>query len=343
MFVNSVVKTRYLKLWLLTIYFLIILMIIVGGLTRLTDSGLSITKWELFTGILPPFTSDQWNIYFLEYKKIPEFIYLNSNITLNEFKVIFYWEYFHRLLARVVGLVSLIPLLYFVYKYRHETKNLSKYFVIFILVCAQGLLGWYMVESGLVERVDVSHFRLAAHLSLAFIILSLTFWYFLETIDIKSFEYKISNIFLTILLLVIFLQIILGAFLAGLDGGLIFNTWPDMNGKLLPDDSKFTDFFTYDALNTPSIIQFVHRKIAYILTFLVLYLNLIYIKKKLPATPLIVFDLTILFQIFLGVITLLSGAKILYASLHQIGSIFVVSSFLFIFYKNYKTNLQPLN
>ncbi len=343
MFVNSVVKTRAVKWWLLTIYFLLILMIIVGGLTRLTDSGLSITKWELFTGILPPFTSSQWNIYFLEYKKIPEFIYLNSNITLKEFKVIFYWEYFHRLLARIVGLVSLIPLLYFVYKYRNETKNLIKYFIIFILVCLQGVLGWYMVESGLIERVDVSHFRLAAHLSLAFIILSLTFWYLLETINIKSFDYKISNLFLTCLLLVIFLQIILGAFLAGLDGGLIFNTWPDMNGKIFPDDSKFADFLTYDALNSPSIIQFVHRKTAYVLTFLILYFNFIYIKKKLPLTPLIVFDLTILFQIFLGVITLLSGAKILYASLHQIGSIFVVSSFLFIFFKNFKTNLQPSN
>ena len=265
MFVNSVVKTRAVKWWLLTIYFLLILMIIVGGLTRLTDSGLSITKWELFTGILPPFTSSQWNIYFLEYKKIPEFIYLNSNITLKEFKVIFYWEYFHRLLARIVGLVSLIPLLYFVYKYRNETKNLIKYFIIFILVCLQGVLGWYMVESGLIERVDVSHFRLAAHLSLAFVILSLTFWYLLETINIKSFDYKISNLFLTCLLLVIFLQIILGAFLAGLDGGLIYNTWPDMNGDFLPNDSNAKLIFSLEAFSTPSIVQFIHRNIAYIL------------------------------------------------------------------------------
>ena len=141
----------------------------------------------------------------------------------------------------------------------------------------------------------------------------------------------------------IFFQIVLGAFLAGLDGGLIYNTWPDMNGKFLPDDVSIASFFSSESFNTPSIIQFIHRKMAYILFILILYLNVVYIYKKLPIINILVFDLAVLFQIFLGVITLLSGAKIFYASLHQIGSIVVVSSFLYICYKNINTNLQPSN
>ncbi len=339
MFVNSVIKNKPITLWLAIIYLLLILMIAIGGLTRLTDSGLSITQWELFKGILPPFTSSEWNIYFDKYKKIPEFIYLNSNITLSEFKIIFYWEYFHRLLGRFIGLFCLIPLLYFFYKYSHKKRSLYKYLSIFFLVCLQGAIGWYMVESGLVDRIDVSHYRLATHLSLAFIILSITFWYILENLKIDHFKYKIPFPLLSTILILIFLQIILGAFLAGLDGGLIYNTWPDMNGDFLPNDSNTNIFLSKEAFNTPSIVQFIHRKIAYLLLFFVLYFNFIYLKKKLPIMPLLIFNFAIFFQICLGIITLLSGAKILYASLHQIGSILVISSFIFIFYKNQKTNL----
>ena len=343
MFVNSDVKRSPITLWLISIYFLVVLMIIVGGLTRLTDSGLSITQWELFKGILPPFSKADWNIYFEQYKEIPEFIFLNSDITLNEFKIIFYWEYFHRLLGRFIGLLSILPLLFFLYKYQNDRASILKYFLLFFLICAQGFLGWYMVESGLVDRVDVSHYRLASHLCLAFVILSITFWYILERYKINSFDKKLPNLLLIIIFIFIFFQIILGAFLAGLDGGLIYNTWPDMNGKFLPDDVSIASFFSSESFNTPSIIQFIHRKMAYILFILILYLNIVYIYKKLPIINILLFDLAVLFQIFLGVITLLSGAKIIYASLHQIGSIIVVSSFLYICYKNINTNLQPSN
>jgi len=336
MFVNTQLNTKLINYWLLTLFFLVFLMIVVGGLTRLTDSGLSITKWELIKGILPPLNDQQWLNYFNEYKKIPEFTLVNSNITLAEFKIIFYWEYVHRLLGRLIGIVSIFPLLFFVYKYKNYNFNLKKYFLIPILISFQGIIGWYMVESGLVDRVDVSHFRLAAHLLLAFIILSLIFWFILDLNKIKTFENKISNTFLSTILCLLGLQILFGAFLAGMDGGLIYQTWPDMNGSFFPDDTNAYLMFTSDTLNNPSIVQFIHRTIAYVIIVLIIYLNYIYFKNNLPLAYIIVFDFFICLQIFLGIITLISGVPISYASLHQIGSIFVLISFLLIFYKNLK-------
>ncbi len=336
MFVNSDVKLKWINLWLISIYLLITLMIVVGGLTRLTDSGLSITKWELFKGVFPPLNDADWEDYFSQYKKIPEFIYLNNNITMSEFKVIFYWEYFHRLLGRFIGIVTFLPLLFFIYKFKDEKISLKKYFSIFFLVCLQGFVGWYMVESGLTERVDVSHYRLALHLLLAFIILSVTFWFILQLSNVKTFDKKIPNFVIVSLFFLLITQIIFGAFLAGLDGGLIYNTWPSMNGYFFPDDVALVNIYTREFLDTPSIIQFLHRKFAYLLCFVIIYFNYIYFKNNLPIKPILVFDIIVIFQIILGIVTLVSGAKIIYASLHQFGSIFVVSSLLYIAYKNTK-------
>jgi len=193
MFVNSDHYIKYLKLWLITLFLLIILMIGVGGLTRLTDSGLSITAWELFSGILPPLNINEWNFYFSEYKKIPEYQNINYGMTLDEFKIIFYWEYAHRLLARLVGLISLIPLLIFSLIFKHVKNYSNKYYLIFFLICLQGFIGWYMVSSGLIKNNDVSHFRLSLHLSLALFILCLIFWFILEVFEVKKFQEKIPN------------------------------------------------------------------------------------------------------------------------------------------------------
>ena len=180
MFVNSENYIKYLKLWLVILFLLIVLMVVVGGLTRLTDSGLSITAWELFTGILPPLNINEWNFYFSEYKKIPEYQNINYGMNLDEFKVIFYWEYAHRLLARFVGLFTLLPLIIFSLKFKIYKHYSNKYYWIFFLVCLQGFIGWYMVSSGLIENNDVSHFRLSIHLSLALFILCLIFWFILS-------------------------------------------------------------------------------------------------------------------------------------------------------------------
>jgi len=309
-------------------------MVAVGGLTRLTDSGLSITAWELFTGLLPPLNINEWNFYFSEYKKIPEYQNINYNMTLVEFKVIFYWEYAHRLLARFVGLFTLIPLIIFSLKFNDKKNYSNKYYWIFLLVCLQGFIGWYMVSSGLVENNDVSHFRLSIHLSLALFILCLIFWFILDIFKIEKFQKKISNLFLLFILKLIVLQIILGAFLSGLDGGLIYNSWPDMNGSFFPNDVSYSDLLSSQLFINVSIIQFLHRFTAYLLLFFIVILNYFFFKNKCNIKNIIIFDVAILLQVFLGIVTLISGVEIKYASLHQLGSIFVLISYLIILYKN---------
>jgi len=334
MFVNSDNYIKYLRLWLITLFSLIVLMVAVGGLTRLTDSGLSITAWELFTGILPPLNITEWNFYFSEYKKIPEYLNINYGMSLDEFKVIFYWEYAHRLLARFVGLFTLVPLLFFSLYFKNTQNYSNKYYWIFFLVCLQGFIGWYMVSSGLIENNDVSHFRLSIHLSLALFILCLIFWYILDINQIKKFHIKISNLLLLFILMLIVLQIVLGAFLSGLDGGLIYNSWPDMNGSFFPNDVGYKDLINTQLLSNPSIVQFLHRLIAYLLLFFIIILNFIYFKQKYNFKYMLFFDLAIFIQIFLGIVTLISGVELKYASLHQLGSILVLSSYLLILYKN---------
>ncbi|MDB3949917.1 COX15/CtaA family protein [Candidatus Pelagibacter sp.] len=334
MFVNSENYIKYLRLWLITLFLLVILMVAVGGLTRLTDSGLSITAWELFTGILPPLNINEWNFYFSEYKKIPEYQNINYGMNLKEFKIIFYWEYAHRLLARLVGLFALLPLIFFSINFKNTKYYSNKYYWIFFLICLQGFIGWYMVSSGLIENNDVSHFRLSVHLTLALFILCLIFWFLLDLFNISKFKIKISNFLLIFILKLIILQIILGAFLSGLDGGLIYNSWPDMNGTFFPSDVSMNDYLNFQLFYNPSIIQFFHRLTAYILLFSIIFLNYIFIKNKLNFRNILFFDFAVVLQIFLGIITLISGAETTYASLHQLGSIFVLSSYLLILYKN---------
>jgi len=334
MFVNSDTYIKYLKLWLITLFLLIILMVAVGGLTRLTDSGLSITAWELFTGILPPLNINEWNFYFSEYKKIPEYQNINYGMSLNEFKVIFYWEYAHRLLARFVGLFTVIPLILFSLYFKNTQHYSNKYYWIFFLVCLQGFIGWYMVSSGLIQNNDVSHFRLSIHLSLALFILCLIFWFILNVYKIKKFQFKLPYKLLLFILILIVLQIILGAFLSGLDGGLIYNSWPDMNGSFFPGDVSYLDLLSTQLFYNVSIIQFLHRFTAYLLLFFILILNYFFIKNKSNIKNVILFDVAILLQVFLGIVTLISGVEIKYASLHQLGSIFVLTTYLMILYKN---------
>ena len=334
MFVNTDQYSKYIRLWLIFMIILIVSIVGVGGLTRLTDSGLSITAWELFSGILPPFTSEKWDFYFNEYKQIPEFKILNFDMTLDEFKVIFYWEWGHRILARFIGLFSIIPLIFIFLSIKRDFFYEKKYYSIFLLICFQGFIGWFMVSSGLVDNTDVSHYRLALHLSIAFFILSVVFWFLLENLQIKKNKDKISTSFLSIFLFFLILQIILGAFLAGLDGGLIYNTWPDMNGKFIPTDINKIDLLKISSSSNPTVIQFYHRLVAYLIIFLLIILNYIYHYKKIPMNNINILNIAIFVQVLLGIITLMTGVEIKYASVHQLGSIFVLLSFLFIYYKN---------
>jgi len=321
-----------LKIWLLTLIGLVILIILVGGLTRLTDSGLSITTWELFVGLVPPLTNDKWIDYFNLYKTIPEFNEQNYNMTLNEFKVIFWWEWGHRQLGRLIGLSVMMPLIFF------SIKNgfwvLKTYGLIFLLVCFQGFIGWYMVSSGLIDRVDVSHYRLSLHLVTAFVILSVIFWKFLKLTKIQTQYFSISINLIKFFIFLLFLQLIIGAFVSGMDAGKVYNTWPLMGTTYFPDDSKFIEFLNINVFDNPSIVQFIHRNLAYLIAGIYIYILFFTLKdqNKIFRKPIIIIGVSLFLQVVLGIFTILSGVKIFYASLHQINSILIILSTLYFLY-----------
>ena len=325
--------------WLIAMFILVSSIIIVGGLTRLTDSGLSITEWELFRGFIPPMSNSDWENYFILYKQIPEYKLQNFNMNLTEFKIIFWWEWIHRFLGRLIGICFLIPLIYFALKKGiNETKSLI---FIFLLICFQGFLGWFMVQSGLINRVDVSHFRLSMHLATAFIILSLILWQILKCKKLYISEshfikYNLPLIFL----LIVFLQIIFGAFVSGMDAGKIYNTWPLMGNSYFPDDNIFFNLLNVNALSDPSLVQFIHRNLAYIILVIFIIISFFVISEKLSKfyNILIMLGVTLLIQIILGILTILSGAQMLLASMHQISSIVLISFSIYLLFLNKKTN-----
>ncbi len=314
--------------WLITLIFLLITMIIVGGLTRLTDSGLSITKWELFKGLLWPKNLEQWEFYFSQYKEIPQFKLLNPDMTLVEFKVIYFWEWFHRILGRTIGLFFLIPFIFFIIKNSLTAEYKANLLIIFILICSQGVLGWYMVESGLVDVVTVSHYRLSSHLFMAFVILSSLVWIllnFIRSTNKKFFTYEKSFFSIKLFIFLLFFQIIFGAFVSGLDAGMIYQTWPLMNESFFPNDvliKKMSDLLDF---NNQSLVQFFHRIIAYIIFFLIIFIGykIAEQKRRVLFKPYLYVLLFVILQIFLGIFTLTSNLNMYIASLHQISSIFL--------------------
>ena len=343
MHLNKNQNNKFISSWLLFITFLVALIIIIGGLTRLTDSGLSITKWDLFTGIFPPMSSDDWEKSFFLYKKIPEYKLINSSMTLDQFKIIYWWEYVHRLLGRAIGLLFMLPLIYLTFKKKLSKKNLFSFYFILFLMLLQGFVGWYMVKSGLVDRIDVSQYRLSLHLTLAIIIFCILFWNYLKNISQNNFEsnVKISFYLPVIFLIILILQISLGAFVSGLDAGQIYQSWPLMNQNYFPDDSMFNDLFSLKVFETPSLAQFLHRNVAYImlLFFLVILfivfnnVDLAYLRKS----AILVF-LFLLLQLFLGILTIIFGAQIFFASMHQLGSIILLTATLILVFKNSRIN-----
>ena len=324
--------------WLITMYCIISIMIIVGGLTRLTDSGLSITKWQLFSGLIPPINHDDWVLYFNLYKEIPEFKLQNFEMSIQEFKVIFWWEWGHRFLGRLIGIMFIIPLIYFSFKIK--ISKLLNFYFIFLLICFQGFVGWYMVSSGLVDRIDVSHFRLSVHLLIAFLILSLIFWNYLKIKHNKNIFKKINPLIPFFFLILIFLQIAIGAFVSGMDAGKIYNSWPLMGETYFPNDNDLSNLFKLSAFSDPSLAQFIHRNLAYIIGIFYLFIFFKIYRNKFSGLYLSVnlLGFFIILQIILGVITIIYGAQIYIASMHQISSIFLVSSCVYFFYINTDTN-----
>ena len=338
MYIEKNIISKYIEYWLISIFLIVSIMIVVGGLTRLTDSGLSITQWQLFSGVLPPLNIDQWNHYFALYQKIPEYKIQNYSMTLDEFKVIFWWEFIHRILGRLIGVLFLIPLIFFTIKIGF--KKTINFHIIFLLICLQGFIGWFMVSSGLVNRVDVSHYRLALHLVLAFIILSLIFWNFLNYRGIELPNKKINNFFPIIFVVLLFTQLIVGAFVSGMDAGKIYNTWPLMGENYFPDDNLITNLFNLSSLNNPSLVQFIHRNLAYLIMIFYFFMLVKIYQKKISDyfKTIYIIGVLLTLQISLGIFTLLSGAQIFISSMHQISSIFLISSSVYFLFLNTKTN-----
>ncbi len=279
-------------------------------------------------------------MYFDLYKEIPEFKIQNYDMTMQEFKVIFWWEWAHRFLGRLIGISFLIPLIYFTFKIKFS-KLISLY-LIFILICFQGFIGWYMVSSGLVDRVDVSHFRLSVHLLIAFIILSLIFWNYLK-IKVNTNYNNTIGLFLPLtFLLLVFIQISIGAFVSGMDAGKIYNSWPLMGNSFFPDDNSYSNLFKMSAFSDPSLVQFIHRNLAYLISFLFFIILFKVYKNKILSLykSVNVLGFFIILQVLLGIFTLLYGAQILVASMHQISSIFLVASSIYFLFINTKTNSQ---
>ncbi len=325
------VKKNYNKIflyWLFSLIILLVLMIVIGGLTRLTDSGLSITKWELFKGVFWPRNLEEWLHYFTLYKEIPQFKLINPNMTLEEFKYIYFWEWLHRILGRIIGLFFLIPFIYFFYKKVFTKEYNLRFFLIFILILFQGLIGWYMVKSGLVEDVTVSHYRLSLHLLIAFIILSSLFWIlfnYFSSMNKKFFNNSKNFFSIKLFIFFIFSQIVFGAFVSGLDAGKIYQTWPLMNDSFFPNDLILKNIFDFFDFDHKSLVQFFHRSIAYLIFLLILFIGYEISRKKLKnlLKPYFFVFTFVLIQIFLGIFTLTSGLNIYLASLHQISSIFL--------------------
>ena len=327
--------------WIFISLILVFFIIIVGGLTRLTNSGLSITEWELFKGILPPLTNTSWQFYFDQYKKIPQYQLLNNDMELNQFKVIFYWEYFHRILGRIIGLFFLIPLVFFYLTKKINKDYMKICFIILVLIILQGIIGWYMVLSGLTNDVTVSHYRLSIHLINAIIIISMLFWLIKRVISNRIkffFNFSKNNLPFLILFLLILLQIIVGAFVSGLDAGKIYQTWPLMGNNYIPDDFSYRTINSYLEFDNHSLVQFYHRNLAYFILFYALVLSIYIFKNKILSLykPLKILLFFLFLQVALGIYTLISDLNIYLASSHQITSVLLVFSALNLYFLRLK-------
>lgn len=327
-------------LWLLSSCILLILLIWVGGLTRLTGSGLSITEWEIFSGILPPLNQNKWNEYFDLYKQIPEYKKINYGMSLSEFKFIFWWEYIHRVLARFLVLFYIIPFVYFFLKNKIKKNEIYFFLLIFIFFLLQGFMGWYMVKSGLVSDTDVSHYRLAAHLSLAIIIYCMIFWSLLNYKKKIFLNYKIATFLILFLIILILVQIIWGAFTSGLNAGLLYQTWPLMNEQFIANDVNIKNIISIESLSNPSYVQLLHRLLAYFIILYTFSIYFFYFRRMNITKPFKLIFFAICIQVVLGIFTLISNLNIYLASLHQIGSILLISCTIYtLFYVNKQQNL----
>lgn len=317
---------RAVQLWLFAVAGLILAMITVGGATRLTDSGLSITEWQPLLGAIPPLSEADWLAAFAKYKEIPEYHLVNKGMSLEAFKAIYWWEWGHRFLGRFIGVAFAIPFVVFWAKRALRPGNTAKYAGVLLLGGLQGAIGWFMVKSGLVDRVDVSQYRLALHLTVAFMILSLVVWLALDLgqpVDARSDGKRHGATSAAWIVGLIFLQVVLGAFVASLKGGLTHNTWPTMNGKLVPDELLALEPWYHNPFENPVTAQFDHRLVAYMVCAFVLSNTWTLLRSPQPVivrSSALVLLAGVLAQIALGIWTLLEAVPLGLGIAHQAGA-----------------------
>lgn len=330
-------REKYKKLyniWLVTNIVLITFMVVIGGYTRLTGSGLSITEWDLISGILPPLTQNDWYKIFSLYQQIPQYKEVNFYMNLNDFKQIFWLEYVHRLLGRLIGISTILPAIFFYFNKNATRKKKQKLILLSFLVILQGTIGWFMVSSGLSELTSVSHYRLALHLFTAFIIYVIFCIEWLQPRKIKETKSYFNTYLIFYILLIV--QIIYGAFVAGLDAGYIYNSFPFMGDKIIANEIyhvTLAEFF----LSNMATIQFIHRILAFLLVILALILICKGVLKNIIGKSLIIL---ISLQFLLGVSTLLTIVNIHLAVLHQLFALLLFTNASIYMFKISKNELS---
>lgn len=334
----SRIMQKPIAIWLLICCALVFAMVVVGGVTRLTDSGLSIVEWQPIVGTMPPIMQADWDVLLEKYRATPQYQQVNKGMSIDEFKSIFWWEYFHRLLGRLIGLVFFVPFVYFLIRKQIDRSLGIKLTGIFILGGLQGFMGWYMVMSGLVNDPHVSQYRLTAHLGLAFVIFATMLWVALgvlspvsaeagndKLVRLRRFAFGLSSL--------IFIMVLSGGFVAGIRAGLTYNTFPLMNGHLIPPDLFVLEPWYRNFFDNMTTVQFDHRLIAWTLAFLVPLFWYQSRQVNLSATTRLACNLFLLMlaiQISLGIATLLHVVPIPLAASHQGGAVLLFAASLWV-------------
>ncbi len=323
---------RHVAVWLLVCCFMVAVMVLLGGLTRLTHSGLSMVEWEPIRGIIPPLNDADWQLFFEKYKQSPEYIKVNAGMTLSGFKGIFWLEYIHRVWGRLIGLVFFLPFLWLAFSGRIGRDFIPRLMGVFLLGAAQGGMGWIMVASGLVDNPAVSHYRLTAHLGLAFLIHAWMFWIALGILaDHKDHPGRLhgnvaaSHHWLLVLTVMAVITLLYGGLVAGLKAGLVFNTWPLMNGQLIPTGLFATGL--HELFEDHMTVQFVHRSLAEATVVMAIF-GWFRAKKRFGAqTPTAIHAVAAMavVQVGLGIATLLLAVPVWLASAHQMGAMLLVT------------------
>jgi len=326
---------RVVIMWLLVCCALIFAMVVLGGVTRLTQSGLSMVDWKPILGVVPPLNDTQWNQAFEQYKQFPEYQFVNQDMTLSGFQQIYLVEYAHRVLGRLIGICFIVPFVIFVLRGMIDRTMIGKLLFIFLLGALQGLMGWYMVKSGLVDNPHVSQYRLAAHLSLAVLIYGFIFWTALDLINSRITQESGENRFALLLLVLVSVMIISGAFVAGTRAGFIMNTFPAMNGQWLPDGLFAISPVWRDVFENTVTVQFIHRCGALLVFTSVVYFTIRELIRGVMANKQLAVWLLLsatLLQVFLGISTLLMRVPIVLGVAHQGGALLLFTAAIFTFH-----------